>query len=508
MKRVSNSFINIFLAILILVSIIGSVQLLPEIFNQTTKLFVYFFDILMIIIAVTLLSKKTQQLIVRLFSWFNEHISMKSFWLTAFGLIILWQMSSVFLISGTCFWDWQVIVERAMGNKDALPNYFSVFPNNLFLLKIDNAIWHFLGHTDEKCFILALNLINTLVIDLGTFLVWKVIKRQSLSVSNNISYIFLLMIYTLTPWVVIPYSDTWAFLFCALILYFSTYFGTFDSLWGYVIYASLLALIFNLAYFIKPTVFIILIAGSLILLLKLCTDKFWRKKYLKQLFMFGIIFCLTFCFIFVGFKTYLYQHNGIEKINTNMSMPLTHFMAMGMKGNGGFDFDDNAKHQAMGDWKQINDDSIHLIKKRYREFNGFAGYQKFLFNKQILNTSDGTLGWGHEGGFLHVFESDDNLKNHSIQRKMYLNNGNASTDKGDYRFIQQIFWIMILISILGSLKDASWFSQFLKYSAVGFFTFLLLFEGGRSRYLIQFLPILLVLSNLGIKVLFKDKSLN
>lgn len=40
--------------------------------------------------------------------------------------------------------------------------------------------------------------------------------------------------------------------------------------------------------------------------------------------------------------------------------------------------------------------------------------------------------------------------------------------------------------------------QLLKYTVIGFFVFLLLFEGGRSRYIIQFLPFLLILSSIGV----------
>ncbi|OXE60580.1 hypothetical protein ADH69_08455 [Limosilactobacillus reuteri] len=49
-------------------------------------------------------------------------------------------------------------------------------------------------------------------------------------------------------------------------------------------------------------------------------------------------------------------------------------------------------------------------------------------------------------------------------------------------------------------------SLVIKLTILGGFIFLLLFEGGRSRYLIQFLPYLITLSSLGISQ-FLDKKI-
>jgi len=84
----------------------------------------------------------------------------------------------------------------------------------------------------------------------------------------------------------------------------------------------------------------------------------------------------------------------------------------------------------------------------------------------------------------------------------------ADANMGGYKFFPQIIWVVALIFMLFStIGDSGETLQFLKYTIVGGFVFLLLFEGGRSRYLIQFLPYLFTLSGLGIdKFISKYKN--
>ena len=60
--------------------------------------------------------------------------------------------------------------------------------------------------------------------------------------------------------------------------------------------------------------------------------------------------------------------------------------------------------------------------------------------------------------------------------------------------------------MLGAVLDKRVVSQLLKIIFIGFCAFLLLFESGRSRYLIQFLPFIFTLIGIGnakIKMLYR-----
>lgn len=70
----------------------------------------------------------------------------------------------------------------------------------------------------------------------------------------------------------------------------------------------------------------------------------------------------------------------------------------------------------------------------------------------------------------------------------------------DFYFIAQIWWIIWLgMLTFGTTKDYSKIKQMMRLAIIGGMLFLLLFEGGRSRYLIQFLPIFLMLATMQAK---------
>lgn len=124
-----------------------------------------------------------------------------------------------------------------------------------------------------------------------------------------------------------------------------------------------------------------------------------------------------------------------------------------------------------------------------------------------MNSADGTFGWGLEGTYLSVFNKNSSFKNNTFQRKFYLNTqGVAKPDSYNFRFIQQILWIFVLLLSIFGLFQNSLFNFYIKVAIIGFSIFLLIFEGGRSRYLIQFLPLLLLLSSNGWNSLARLKN--
>ena len=78
----------------------------------------------------------------------------------------------------------------------------------------------------------------------------------------------------------------------------------------------------------------------------------------------------------------------------------------------------------------------------------------------------------------------------------------ASVNWTGHKLTIQMIWLVVLIGILFSLRMNSFRIQLFKLSVLGGMLFLLIFEGGRSRYLIQFLPFLFVLSGAGMNNLF------
>jgi len=87
--------------------------------------------------------------------------------------------------------------------------------------------------------------------------------------------------------------------------------------------------------------------------------------------------------------------------------------------------------------------------------------------------------------------------NHTVVRRLFAKHGTAQTNNFVYRFVAQLVWMAVLVALFFTISLSDWKVQLLKYGVVGFMLFLLIFEGGRSRYVIQFLPLILVLASVG-----------
>lgn len=65
----------------------------------------------------------------------------------------------------------------------------------------------------------------------------------------------------------------------------------------------------------------------------------------------------------------------------------------------------------------------------------------------------------------------------------------------------QLIWIVISFGLFLSIikvNTINWFILWMEITLFGAILFLMIFEGGRSRYLIQFLPAIISLSSFGI----------
>ena len=259
------------------------------------------------------------------------------------------------------------------------------------------------------------------------------------------------------------------------------------------IFKTLAAILFGLtiicAYFIKPSAIIPVIAMILIELLSLTV----RKEHFSILRLVQIVILLS---IISGsaLSTYKITGNAIDeqryiKIQAWRSIPAIHFMSMGVYGDGGYDANQALEMAVLPTKKQKTEYSKKMLFRRLKQLGAF-GYLKFIVKKQSNNTADGTFGWLKEG---HFFRENQKPTTKTISGKLknfiYLYGNNIA----DFRFMAQAWWICILSII--ALGYENWkFRDFLKLSLVGGFIFLLLFEGGRSRYIIQYLPVILLLA--------------
>mgnify|MGYP003361951018 CR=1 FL=1 len=496
LKDVSNGIVNLFFIPLILVTLLGGVPLILANFQGLSSIGVKVVDILGLLLIVVLICSPVRRVISK---WLTQAQHMieryrRPLVCLLIAVTLLWQVAVVWLLSGYSAWDPGKIILAAIGQ---LPNpspYFSNYPNTVFLLLLERGIWLVSGQPKLQTFILILNFINIFLIDCGVLMLSAIVKRwfgkQQARFLLVVSWVLIVM----APWIAMPYSDTWAFFLASLCLFLGNCLVN-SHRWGYrVILAVGLGLTIILGYYIKPSLIIITIAALIVLVFKAVEQP-------KKLFNRTVL--LSACLVIVGvgagvlFDHAMIAHQDSVKIDATQAHPLTHFVAMGLHGNGGFNRNDAVMDYFIKSPTARNQANVKLIHQRFRAFNGLTNYEKFLVRKQINNTADGSFAWGQEGQFLLTNKPNNKKLNHTVVRRLFAKHGIVKTNNFEYRFVAQLMWMVVLVALLFTISLSDWKVQLLKYGIVGFMLFLLIFEGGRSRYVIQFLPLVLVLASVG-----------
>lgn len=358
-----------------------------------------------------------------------------------------------------------------------LYDYLSYYPNNLSLYYLLIFIRQFCSLTHLSFSMLTINYFNMIIMD--------------------IAFLFLL---GFSPWIIVTYTDTLSLLPVSL---------------GLLALALLIrkrnyytAILFGLAgswcFFVKPSSSIYYITAIIILILVSIIHKNWANIILTALA------CLTTFLVSTGIQLFN-THQTMYPIDSSVSMSPTQYLMMGAQGNGGYNLQDVLSDINDPDKANLPHKNITKYCQRVKKM-GIIGYSKFLINKFYWTNNDGSLGWGVEGGPDFI---NQNIRPYSadfggLLRRFYWPLGDWSWM---FYVIAQLIWISATILLVFSFRAVDYLSEITKnwlyLTIFGNNLFLLLFEAGLSRFLIQFLPILIFIIALSLYfLLFKDQSLS
>ena len=79
-----------------------------------------------------------------------------------------------------------------------------------------------------------------------------------------------------------------------------------------------------------------------------------------------------------------------------------------------------------------------------------------------------------------------------------------------YEFVKQLIWIVLSAGLVGAYlkrRDTDDFN-FLSLAVFGGLLFLTIFEGGKTRYLIQFLPQILLVASIGLAGFYQERKIH
>lgn len=466
---------------------------------------------------------------------FLEHIPKKSEILCILLIFFIVQYIIAKLSYAYIGWDCGEVISGAFSllqGQKFNTMYYTQYPNNVGMLLLMKYVFVIAKQLTDMTVIsnafFAAIIFNIMVIDIAALFTFLIIKKVLGTKKAYFSLIFILPLIVFLPYIVIPYTDTltMAFPIMTLYMYLTIKELPKNSIKKYLLIFLLgMAIVFGIN--LKPTVIIMPIAICIIEFLNINKEtlKSFKEKIFKKIF-YAILIVLIFS---LGCGTTYFEHNKLKDKNLGKyiskedselySIPFTHFLMMGMQTRpndtkeagknqilyGAFSGDDVINTTSIDGYKQKQEYNIKIVKERLKEFGAY-GYFVFLYNKANWILSDGTFFYGHwiVNDYYNKTDFARNIQKFiNVENDMYINITSN---------VLQIAWILITLGLVLSYDknendDSNKYVDIGKLAIIGIVLFILLFEG-RSRYLINHLPIFIFVGTYGITSSFSKFEKN
>ena len=376
-----------------------------------------------------------------------------------------------------------------------ITKYFSVYPNNFLIVvffKIINSI------VTAKYTMLVVVILNAIFIDLGILLLTslsKLLKDEKLA---QIVFLESFFLFGLQPQFLYFYSDPITFFLMSLLCYLVI---KNRERSGFIRW-FIIGVIFSIAYQVRMPILVYLIALVVVYIYQLIfsnTIKNFKKTATKCLFVIlGVV-------VMSAGVEYYAQHQHFTEYDKKYSRSLLYFADLGLTNTG-------SNHYALpqdilfpetrekfGTKADLAPDIKADIKKRLSDY-GLSGLIRHQSTKFKLFVQDGSLGWTVES----VLQEENVIPTKLTKTKF----GQKIRDMvyvgrpyyANYALYMQFVWIIVVFGLVKYFKKYQRVSDtelILQLILFGGILFLSLFEAGRSRYLIQFLPAIILLSSIG-----------
>lgn len=408
----------------------------------------------------------------------------KYYWVTFLSLI-LYQFIIVFNYNALPNADAGTLL-AGLNSPHHLATYLSNYPNNQLFYFLNAFISLFIGTN-----VLYYKIINIIVLAFSTLLV-KIVASKMYN-KKIIGYYcsFIFMIYVqLQPIFMVPYTDS----YCLPPLLLSSLFilessRTRSRLW-IIIFSSLAGIFFATAYLIRPSSIIFIIAFLIFAII--LPQNFNRlNKFLKSLF-----FCLFSVLTFSSFSFFINNQN-YTNINSDIQIPMVHFLLLGSSGD---PYSDEANH---GTWNEEDITLTHsqkntnkmkevATKKLLERLKSRTLFENLLLYLQKYrdNSDTGVIGYHRDGLWLNYDKSSKNIFYQLFAEKGYYRNY--------FNFFCQILWLFTLFFCLYSTLFVRIRNNYMVIlTIIGGLLFLLMFESGGTKYLLQYIPWICLLSGAG-----------
>lgn len=417
----------------------------------------------------------------------------------SFAIIYLIQLfisDNIYFKTG---WDVRALREAAEGialyGADGVANdYFCWYPNNIFavytlvfLYKIAITV-----HSQDPYFVIVA--MNNLVVNISVLLavlsIYKITKKQSVTM---VSMLFGVILIGLSPWIVIPYTDTLGMLFPIGAVFCYVYFRN-----RYLRY-FLFVVLCGIGYLYKPTVAIGLIA--LVIVKMFSVLRRVLRHRLKPGMVVKVAICVLVAVMWVaGLDKAVLGMNKTE-LDDEKAMTMTHYFMMGLneESDGVYSEEDVNFSRSFENKAERKKGNMEVIKQRFQKM-GIGGYIRHLAKKNIANYNDGTFAWCREGSFFVEMPEKASSVATFLRRFYWWDQAGDENLYQVFASIEQTVWYFVLLCIVCCIvpeKKENDAENLIALILIGVSLFLLLFEC-RARYLYIFSPLYVVLAGIGL----------
>jgi len=389
-----------------------------------------------------------------------------------------------------------MMVEHPEQIAEAFRLYYSYHVNQTTMAVILGLVMRLFFNFGIGNFYFGTVLISVLIVNLSGFFmtlnIYKITYNKSISI---IAWLVFLMLGALSPWISIPYSDTYSMIFPILSLFLYLYQPDTNLKyinWFFISFLSIVGML------VKPQTIIILVALIIVEIYRLFLN--FSKS---RIFHFVLIITITF----IASSSSNFVHNAsLNYVNFGLlegrSFTYTHYLMTGFNPRtyGVFNDEDAILSYSTATIEERETRNWDVINVRIKTM-GFVGYLDFSAHKILTNFNDGTFAWGGEGGFyVEIFDGKTPFS--ESLRSFYYHTGKYV---GIFFQLTQILWLWVLFllpfNLLRRNKD-NFGALAIILAVIGITLFSHLFEA-RGRYLYSYIPFFVMGSTLALDEISK-----
>lgn len=477
-------------------------------FLNSSSMYLFNMPLSMVIAGVVLIILFS--LIYQLKEYGKTHVGFSTFlykynaFIAVIGLLLLFVFQFVLAqaIYRPIGWDCGAIVKCAVkGDLTSERFYFSTYPNNLLMFCLLKNLLSVFFYFGGKNYWLFLSIVNIILVDTTIYLVFALCKKLFGLACGFTSYVLFILIFGLSPWLTVPYSDTFAMAFSPLVILFFVKFQETNKLFAKGVLLFFIGFVSIIAFYIKPYTLIVLISIFIYLLVHSINS-------IKKIGVFVIASLL----ILIGTSSSLLLYNITIKgpysniLDYSESLPMSYYFMMGLntvtsKGTGktlygSYSGEDNLFAYSLPTQQAKQKETLRVAMDRIKTYTP-RGYARFLSNKANWVFSDGTF-WV-EGEGYDVEQPSVSTTGFSKWIQSYFRF--YGTHYSSFANLAQGIWVILLFLLICPLFNNSddykkSIVNILRIAILGFLLYQLLFEA-RSRYIITVLPVIIILSTCG-----------